>query len=436
MKINKLTPIAMMLGFTLFSTPSFAQSLEQSVVQTLNNNPNIHSAYNQYMSDYEGIAAAKGAYLPSLDLSGRAGYANYQDTTNSTGDHHPREIMVSLRQLIWDGSRTLNNIKRNTAETQAQRYQLLTTAQDTALSTAQMYLNVLQAEAVLKLSKANYDEHVKMYSNIQKRTEAGIGSTADLDQMQGRLARSHANWIASQSNLNDKITEFVKVVGALPKSLVIPEVDTNYVPDSLTQALQQAVKNNPVMKTAAYDIKAANRQYDQAQGKFYPNFSFVTSKQYGQDLNGVQGRTNEFKAEVQMNYNLYNGGTDTANARQAAYQINKAKDIQDRAYNTLTEGTRLAWSALELTNQQIPFLEQHVDASAKTVIAYEKQFQIGQRTLVDVLNSENELFQARKAYLQAYYNGILAKYRLLNATGLILNEMRIDVPKQWSSLAK
>lgn len=102
----------------------------------------------------------------------------------------------------------------------------------------------------------------------------------------------------------------------------------------------------------------------------------------------------------------------------------------------LDEGTRLAWSAMELASDQTKFLQEHVDASARTVIAYEKQFRIGKRTLLDVLNTENELFESRKAYLNAHYSGILAKYRVLNATGLLLDEMRVDVPESWVKTVK
>ncbi len=435
MKKISIKSHALLIGLAFVSAPSFAQSLEQSVAETLNNNPNIHMAYNQFMTNHELIRAAKGAYLPSLNLSAGAGYNDYNDASTQ-GTYQPHDVMVSLRQLLWDGSKTYNNIKRTEAETEADRYQLLSSAQDQALTTVKAYLDVLQAEQVLTLSKANYKEHQKMYVNIKKRTDAGIGSIADLYQMDGRLARSHANLLAAESNLNDKTTEFIKSVGALPNKLVTPEVDTNYLPTSLAEALQQAKTNNPVMHLAANDILAADRQYDQAKGNFYPTFSAVASQQWGQNLNGSPGKVDEFKAEVQMNYNLFNGGTDTAKARSAAYQINKAKDIRDRAYITLQEGTKLAWSAMQLTKQQIPYLEEHVDASARTVIAYEKQFQIGQRTLLDVLNSENELFQARKAYLQAHFNGIYAKYRMLNATGLILNEMRVDVPNAWNQSAQ
>ena len=135
---------------------------------------------------------------------------------------------------------------------------------------------------------------------------------------------------------------------------------------------------------------------------------------------------------LRMRYNLYNGGSDSAESESAAYQLNKAKDLRDTAYRQVEEGLRLSWSALDLTLQQKNFLSDHVDSAAETVIAYQKQYRIGQRTLLDVLNTENELFEARKDYLDAHYAEQYAKYRVLNATGTLLDAMLVDVPEEWT----
>ncbi|PSW20887.1 agglutination protein [Photobacterium sanctipauli] len=421
------------LGFGLWPTSVIAQSLEQAVADTLASNPEIKRAYNEFMSRNQGTRAAVGDYLPSVDLSAGAGYEDYDNSTNDTGDYDPLDAKISLRQLIWDGSITYHDIQRNKAESEAQRYQLLADAQDKALRVAEIYLDTLEAQEVLSLSQNNYQVHQRIFTDIKKRTDAGIGSTADLAQIEGRLARSRSNLIAAESNLQDKVTAFYREVGSMPANLVKPEVDQNYIPDSLDGAIAQAKENNPVLLVASNDIDAAQYQYKQAKGNFYPTFTIEASQEWGEDLEGTPGHTDEFKAGIRMNYNLYNGGSDLAKSREAAYQISQSKDVRDRAHRLLEESTRLAWSGMELALNQTQYLQRHVDASARTVIAYEKQFKISKRTLLDVLNTENELFEARKAYLDAHYAGILAKYRVLNATGQLLEEMRIDVPTQWTS---
>ncbi|MGF1699422.1 TolC family outer membrane protein [Photobacterium makurazakiensis] len=421
------------LSLGLTSLNLLAQSLEQAVSETLATNPEIKRAYNEFMSRDQATRAATGDYLPSVDVSAGAGYEDYDNTTNNTGDYEPLDAKISLRQLIWDGSITYHDIQRNKAESEAQRYQLLTDAQDKALRVTEIYLDTLEAQEVLSLSQNNYQVHQRIFTDIKKRTDAGIGSTADLAQIEGRLARSRSNLIAAESNLQDKTTEFYREVGSMPLDLIKPEVDQNYIPGSLEYALTQSKENNPVLFTASNDIDAAHYQYKQAKGDFYPTFTLEASQEWGEDLDGTPGHTDEFKAGIRVQYNLYNGGSDLAKSRQAAYQVSQSKDVRDRAYRLLEESTRLAWSGMELALKQTQFLQQHVDASARTVIAYEKQFKIGKRTLLDVLNTENELFEARKAYLDAHYAGILAKYRVLNATGLLLEEMRVDVPTQWTS---
>lgn len=424
----KLTLIATLLYCPLV----MGQSLEQAVADTLATNPEIKRAYNEFMSRNQSTRSSVGDYLPSIDLEASAGYEDYDNTTNSTGDYEPLDATISLRQLIWDGSITYHDIQRNKAEAEAQRYQLLADAQDKALRVTEIYLDTLEAQEVLALSQTNFTVHQRIFTDIKKRTDSGIGSTADLAQIEGRLARSRSNLIAAENNLQDKITEFYREVGSAPVNLEKPEVDQNYIPTSLESAISEAKDSNPVLFVANNDIDAANYQYKQAKGDFYPTFSIEASQEWGEDLDGTPGHTDEFKAMLKMEYNLYNGGSDLAESRRAAYQLSQSKDVRDRAYRLLEESTRLAWSGMELALNQILYLQQHVDASARTVIAYEKQFRIGKRTLLDVLNTENELFEARKAYLDAHYAGILAKYRVLNSTGQLLEEMRVDVPNQWS----
>lgn len=432
----QLRKLALFTALTWITSPTFAQPLEQAVAHTLATNPEIKSAYNEYMSRHEQIDASTGKYLPSLDLEAGVGYEDYDNEHGTKGDFNPREVKLSFRQLIWDGSITYNDIQRNKAETEAQRFQLLSDAQDTALLAAETYLDVLRAQEVVKLSEANLDVHQRIFQDIKKRTVSGIGSTADLAQVEGRLARSNTNLLSAHSNLNDKIAAFIRVTGDYPKDLIKPEVDINYITSSLEDAMKLARKNNPVVQVASNDVEAARVQYDQAKGDFYPTFTFEASQQWGEEVSGTPGDNDEFRAMLKMRYNLFNGNSDAANSRRAAYQVNKSKAIRDRAHRMLEESTRLAWSAMELANNQTQYLQQHVDASAKTVTAYEKQFKIGQRTLLDVLNTENELFEARKSYLQAHYSGILAKYRVLNATGQLLSEMRVDLADNWTTSVK
>ncbi|WP_325895130.1 TolC family outer membrane protein [Grimontia sp. NTOU-MAR1] len=414
-------------------TPAWSMSLEQAVATTIATDPELKSAFNDFMSNREDIEAAAGDYLPDINLNAGYGYERIDNATTQVSgdkDFNRKDATISLTQLIWDGQ-TGDNIDRTEFEAEAQRYQLLSDAQDKSLAVTEAYVAVLLAQQLLSLSEANVEVHENMLSDIKRRAESGIGSTADLSQVQARVARSTTNMLSARSNLDDAKTEFTRLVGIEVKDPVDPEVDVLYLPQSQAEAIEVAFANNPVIKLANYDIDAARAQYSQNKGNMYPSFTFEASQSWSEEASGVREDVNELSAMLRVRFNLYNGGTDSANVRRSAYQLNKSKDILDNASRLLIESTRLAWSAYQLTEQQKKYLAQHVDAASETVIAYEKQFKIGRRTLLDLLNTENELFEARQSYLDAHYANITAKYRVLNSMGTLLDALRVDVPEEW-----
>ncbi len=178
-------------------------------------------------------------------------------------------------------------------------------------------------------------------------------------------------------------------------------------------------------------MDSARFQYQQRKGNYYPTISVEASQIWRDDAGGIEGSSDEFAAMLRLRYNLFNGGSDQDQAESAAYQLNKAKDFRDRTFRSVEEGLRLSWSALDLTVQQKEFLADHVDSASETVIAYQKQYRLGKRTLLDVLNTENELFEARKGYIDSKYDEQFAKYRIFNATGVLLDALRVDTPKEW-----
>ncbi|KGY07820.1 TolC family outer membrane protein [Vibrio sinaloensis] len=419
----------------LASFNSLSQTLEQAVAITLATNPEIKAVFNEFKSAVKQNSAAEGAYLPSIDLDAGIGYERIspadstgRDTTNLTR----KEATVSLTQLIWDGSATLNDMDRTAAEAESIRLQLLSDASDMALKVTDVYLDAVKATEVLALSESNLAVHKEIYRDIKRRAESGIGSTADVSQVEARIAKAHGNLLAAQNNLIDTHTQFKRLVGQDPLGLIYPRADESKLPLSLTDAIIQANDNHPVIKLSMIDVDAARFQYKQSKGSFYPTFSIEASQTWRDDAGGDEGRSEETLAMIRMRYNLFNGGSDSDLSERAAYQLNKAKDLRDDAYRQVEEGLRLSWSALDLTLQQKNFLADHVDSAAETVISYEKQYRIGQRTLLDLLNTENELFEARKDYLDAHYAEQYAKYRVMNATGILLDALLVDTPKEWN----
>ncbi|RYU68290.1 agglutination protein [Aliivibrio finisterrensis] len=430
MKWMKLATYGSLL---VLSVSTQAQTLEQAISQTLTTNPEVKKAYNSYLSFVADSESVSGNYLPSIDLDAGIGYEQINPADGNDTDLTRKDATLSLTQLIWDGSNTINDMDRTEAESESARLQLMSLAENKALDVSQVYLDAVKATEILALSESNLAIHKKIYKDIKKRATSGIGSTADVSQVEARIARAHGNLLAAQNNLFDTHTVFTQIVGSPPQALIYPRADANTLPLSQQEGIERAFEYHPVILTAQSDIKAAKYQYAQSKSTNYPTFSFEAAQTWRDDAGGIEGNSDEFSAMIRMRYNLYNGGSDSAQSDKSAYQLNMAKDLRDSAYRNVEEGFRLSWSALDLTLQQKEFLADHVDAASDTVIAYEKQYRIGKRTLLDLLNTENELFEARKSYLDAHYAEQFAKYRVLHATGTLLPSLLIDTPKEWDS---
>ena len=311
-----------------------------------------------------------------------------------------------------------------------------------ALDVSKVYLNYLRTDEVLKLAEKNLNSHKEIYDQIKQRTDSGLGSTADLSQISGRLARANANVISARNNLLDAKAQFIRVVSADPVDLIQPVPDADMLPKDLNSSLADAEKNHPILKSAANDIRAAENERSSTQANYYPQVSLELNGSWNNDVGGedgvsalasqnVGGYSNDIVAMVRVRYNLFAGGKDLAREKESAYKLGEAKEIRQRAQREVVEGVNLAWNAYEMLAPQKQYIRDHVIAAKDTQSAYAQQFNLGQRSLLDLLDTENELFEARKDYLQAEYDEIIAKYRVLNATGRLLDSLKVTRPEAW-----
>ncbi|MGF1767986.1 TolC family outer membrane protein [Enterovibrio makurazakiensis] len=447
----KKSVAALAVAAVLLPTSVAAQSLEQAVATALDTHPQIRQAFNRFKVREEQVNQAFAGYYPTIDFDAGIGRewtespSTRRDALNynvdDTKELTRREIGVSLRQVIFSGFQTTNEVERSEYEASAEQWALFASAEDVALEVSRAYLEFLRATQIVVLAERNLESHQIIFDQVKQKTDSGLGSTADLSQVTGRLARAHSNLISSKNNLSDATITYKKLVSIAPSDTRLPVPDAVMLPTSLEQAIDMSTIEHPTLKSAGNDINAATAQRESAKGNYYPQVTFDLSAGWDDNLDGtdgtspigadVGGNSDEVLAMVRVSYNLFSGGADRAREREAAYSINQSKAIQQEAYRDVVEGTTLAWNARDFLSQQMTYLRQHVESAIETRNAYEDQFKLGQRTLIDVLDSENELFQARREYLTAEYDDLIAQYRLLNATGQLLDSLRITTPEVW-----
>lgn len=423
-----------------FSLASVVQSadLNSVLTQALAQDPDVLEAANVRMSRLQEIDQAKAGYKPTLDLN--AGYGwEYTDSPSTRtrldppDDHgdedlHRGEFGLTLRQTIFDGKYTDNDVDLQSARTDSATNRLYAVSDDISLDIVKAYLDVIYQRRVLELSEENLQVHQRIQDQIRLRSDAGVGRRADLDQINARVALVEANLIASKVNVQDAITTYKRRTGVEPEEILesVPSMK-EALPADVDAAIEMGKAENPVLKQAGSDIEAANAANRAASSNDYPFIYFEATYGLDNNLDGTPGHYNDATAMLKMQYNLYNGGRDQAKKKQTAYQIQEASEIRNRTVRQIEEEVRLAWAALRATEMQLEQLEKQVEFSIATREAYSKQFNIGQRTLLDLLNTDNELYDAKVSLAGAKSDNLYAQYRILAAMGKLTKTMEIDL---------
>ncbi|MDJ0740243.1 MAG: TolC family outer membrane protein [Gammaproteobacteria bacterium] len=425
---------ALCLGLAVLGAPSAAaatRDLAAVVGSALSSNPDVAEARNQWRARRAEVRQAEGGFLPSVDLNAGIGYEYTDSPTTRAADNDSNELTrkelgLNVRQMLFDGHGTRNEVDRQRARTTSAAARLLAVGESTAMRTVEAYADLQRFATLRDISAESLQIHRRIEDQIRLRSEAGVGRRADFDQVTSRVALAEVNMLAADVNLRDAETTFQRVVGELPGGPYAPAASAaTALPASLEQALDTARRDNPLVAVAAADIDAAKAQHQAAKQFDYPRFDLELGGNLNDDIAGTEGHVDDMSAMIRMRYNLYRGGSDSARKQATAHNINEAKDVRDRTLRQLEESLRLAWAANEATARQLPLLERQVVAARATRDAYEKQFNIGQRTLLDLLNSENEVLQARQSVVQARTDNLLAQYRILEATGALIDHLGV-----------
>ncbi|MDO7571882.1 MAG: TolC family protein, partial [Pseudomonadales bacterium] len=299
---------------------------------------------------------------------------------------------------------------------------LATTLENTALRSAQAYLEVLRRDQVVALAQVNLAQHDETLLKIEERFESGVGTKVDVVQTKGRRAQSKSSVLLSEKDAQNGRVEFYRVVGESPRELSLP-VRPKGLPETLEQAVQLAFRNNPQVKAAQFDLEASQSARKQLLGGYHPRVDLALGATRNDDMDGSPGANDDETAVIKMSYNLYRGGADRAKMKEAIARINGAEQALIALRRSITQDVSILWNDLEDLSIRIEYLQLHVTSTEEVLAVYLEQLAIGKRTLLDVLDIQNELFRARSGLVSAEFQLRLAEYRLLATGGQFLGSM-------------
>jgi adhesin transport system outer membrane protein len=410
-----------------------AETLAESVKLALSNFPEMRAAAANRSALAETAVQARGAWLPTIDANlGLGSERSNNASTRALGADQTlprREAEVTVSQLLFDGGVTSGQVRRSEARALGAGEQVNSAAESTAGRAAQAFVEVMRLRGLLQLARDNVSRHEQTLDLVAKLANSGRGRGADTQQADARLAFAQSSLTQLRGQLVQAEAAYRHIVGQAPGVLADPGEMAARLPASLEAALALVADAHPAVRAAMRELEAAQADREAARGRAVaPRLALELGGSANRDIDGVRGASSDQFAMLRLRYNLYRGGADEARVREAEARMDEALANVSKVRNDTQRDLRQAWDTLLEDRARMPQLGRYVAASNEVVIAYRAQFSIGQRTMLDVLNAENELFTAKSSL----YSGLSAitagELRVLAAVGRLLDALGLALP--------
>jgi adhesin transport system outer membrane protein len=431
--MTKLTAIsyAVIVATTCFGLSANAQqspdSMRMAVEKAVLQNPEVKLRFHNLEAAKAERKVGEGGWLPRIDLEVAGGsYETKTPALSTTASYTGNRASLQLRQTLFDGFATLHETRRLSYAQQTAYFELLSASNQIALETARAYLDVLRYRDLVQLAADNFTTHQEVHDRLSQKVSAGVGRKVDLEQAAGRMSLAESNWITESSNLHDVSARYQRLVGVVPAPNLAPVDPLSATQKSGVNFLTEAVRKNPDFLAAISAIRGYRSDASVRRSAYSPTIEFRARQSFESNQNGVTGDYRDTAMELVLNYNLYRGGADKARINQYVAKLGSAYDLRDKACRDIWQTGGIALNDSQKLTSQIKLLAQHELSTSKARQAYQQQFDIGQRSLLDLLDTENELYQARRALANAEYDLQLSAVRTLAVSGTLLSALKLQ----------
>ncbi len=409
------------------------EPVRQAILEAVNSNPEVQERWHAFLAAEQGQGVARGGYYPEVDL--RLSAARQWQDSSEIGrvDRDPLSATLTLNQMLYDGFFTRSEVRRLGHARLVRYYELLEAAERAALEAIRAYADVERHRELVVLAEENYRAHRDVFGQVEELTRTGVGRGVDLEQASGRLALAESNLLTEVANLHDVSARFLRIVGRLPTEDfveligVLPE---GQLPPTSHEAQMEALSSNPAMFAAVENILSAQEQVRAGRANFHPRLDLQLRQSRD---NALTSRfeddsdiwVNDTTAGVVLTFNLFRGFADQSRVGQFVEETNMAKENREIVCRNVRQEVTIAFNDVQVLNKRLEYLDQHQLSSDRVRTAYRQQFNIGQRTLLDLLDSENEFFVARRAFIDGQFDREISVARTLTGLGRLLPALDI-----------
>lgn len=410
-------------GFTIFD----------AIQQAVTTNPGVGEAAANRRATEAELRQNQGTLLPQVRLEARSGRVrwNFQPpSTAPAGNNlnlwgHEKSIVV--RQTIFDGFASINEIWRQAARVDAAAYRTRERTELIALDAAEAYIDVVRYQRLIRLADENVAAHRALYNNVNARFQGGRAGEGDLQQVKERVEAA----IAAQAQFREQYDEargtFRRTIGIEPYNLRSVG-RLGGMPRSKDEALAVTLRSNPTIAAAQADRDAAKHAFDATAGAFVPNVAFEGRWLWGNNTDTVFGPRTDYSGMVVASWDIFRGGQDAWKRVEASERYQQTSMAHARLQRGAYESIDKAWSARTITADRIAALIRQIDADRRVIVAYQKEYELGQRSLIDLLNAQNQLFNAGVSLESSRSVAAFADFQLLAAMGELLSYLKSPAP--------
>ncbi len=422
--------------FLLFAVRHEARAeaylINDAMSQAILTNPSIGEAAANRRATEAELRQAQGFYLPQVRLQALVGPEKFTEAVNrppigSGKWFNGREGSIVIRQILFDGFTSIHEIWRQSARVDSAAFRVRERTELIALQAAEAYIDVVRFQRLVALANQNVANHEEILSNVRSRFSGGRVGEGDLEQALERVEAARVALEDFRQGLDDARSRYRSVVGVEAINLRFPGPLPG-LPGSKDDALAIALRHNPALLAAGFDREAAKQAFHATAGAFVPNVALEGSASRGFDINGIEGRRDDVSGKVVVTWDIFRGGQDLWQRAETAERYTQASMAEASVQRNALESIDKAWAARTITVGRAVALTRQLLADRKTIAIYRKEYEIGQRSLIDLLNAENQYFNAAVQLTSTRGVIVFADYQLLAAMGALLEYLKAPAP--------
>jgi outer membrane protein len=401
-----------------------AETLRQALEHTYRANPRIDAERARLRATDEEVPKARSGWLPTVQGTADLGSQRLttKPSTSGAGDTSPSGYGLNVSQQVFTGFRTINTVREAEAVVRAGRENLRQVESTTLLDAVTAYVDVVRDTALVRLRESNVTVLTTDLNAAETRRSVREVTKTDVAQARARRAKAVSAFDASKANLKTSRAAYERIVGHAPDRLTEPSAKLSQIPKTIDEAIRVAERESPNIISAQYREQAARHAVDKIWGELLPDVRLEAQYQHRTDTSRSIGEQEVASITGRVNVPLYQGGETQARVRQAKHtHVSRVQEIEQARAESQAQTTS-AWSRLASARAQLKSDTVQVDANRIALEGVREEEKVGQRTLLDVLNAEQELLDAQVQLVVTKRDLVVAAYTLLASIGRLSAE--------------